>query len=199
MGYSLTKRLFDIIFGLLSIILCIPFGIIISILIKYESKGPVLFYQTRIGKDGLGFRLYHFRTMYYLTSNELQQLSNKQEVLSESDRLYRLGFTRIGKFLRKYSLDELPQLFNVVNGDMSFVGPRPSLPYEYERLDESYKKRTKVKPGLVGLWLLHGRGEVKYNSMMDLDLNYIENMSFSNDTLILLKSIAILLRGTGAL
>jgi undecaprenyl-phosphate galactose phosphotransferase len=200
--FSVYKRVFDFVFAALALaFLAIPL-LIIAALIKYTSKGPVFFRTKRIGKDGKPFEFYKFRTMYLNNDDSIhrefisefikQGKDAKVKKITDDPRI-----TRVGKFLRKTSLDELPQLFNVLRGEMSVVGPRPCLPYEWEQYDEWHRRRFSVIPGCTGLWQVSGRSAVDFNDMVILDLFYIDNMSPLLDLKIIFKTIPVMLLAKG--
>jgi undecaprenyl-phosphate galactose phosphotransferase len=202
--FNVYKRVFDVVFASLAlIVLAIPF-LIIAVLIKLSSKGSILYSDTRIGKDGEPFKFYKFRTMQVNNDDtihrEFVQAHIKQKGESGGDIKKIINdprITKIGKFLRKTSLDELPQLFNVLRGEMSLVGPRPCLPYEWEQYDEWHRRRFSVIPGCTGLWQVSGRSAVDFNDMVILDLFYIDNMSPLFDLKIIFKTIPVMLLGKG--
>jgi exopolysaccharide biosynthesis polyprenyl glycosylphosphotransferase len=203
--FKVYKRVFDVVFASLAlIILAIPF-LVIAVLIKLSSKGAILFSDTRIGKDGNPFKFYKFRTMQMnnddavhreFVREHIKQSSQKKngevKKITDDPRV-----TKIGKFLRKTSLDELPQLFNVLRGEMSLVGPRPCLPYEWEEYENWHRRRFSVIPGCTGLWQVSGRSAVDFNDMVILDLFYIDNMSPLFDLKIMFKTIPVMLLGKG--
>ncbi|MDQ7818404.1 MAG: sugar transferase [Melioribacteraceae bacterium] len=199
------KRIFDLVFGTIGLILLLPILIVIAILIKISSRGPVLFTQTRIGKDGKKFTFYKFRTMYLNTSEDNQRKemmikfmkNSKNGSNSDTKIVLSESITMIGQILRKTSLDELPQLLNVLKGEMSLVGPRPCLPYEYENYDLWQKRRLSVTPGCTGLWQVTGRSNVSFNDSVILDLYYINNMSPWLDLQLVIKTIPVMLFGRG--
>jgi len=203
--FSVYKRVFDFVFAAAALLfLAVPF-LIIAALIKFSSKGSVFFRDTRIGKDGKPFKFYKFRTMYLNSDDTIhrefvsefikqngEEKNGKIRKITDDPRV-----TRIGKFLRKTSLDELPQLFNVLRGEMSLVGPRPCLPYEWEQYDEWHRRRFSVIPGCTGLWQVSGRSAVDFNDMVILDLFYIDNMSPLLDLKIIFKTIPVMLLAKG--
>jgi exopolysaccharide biosynthesis polyprenyl glycosylphosphotransferase len=203
--FSVYKRVFDFAFAAVALLfLAIPF-LIIAALIKYSSKGPVFFRDTRIGKDGKPFKFYKFRTMYLNSDDTIHrefvsefirqngdEKKGKVKKITDDPRV-----TGIGKFLRKTSIDELPQLFNVLRGEMSLVGPRPCLPYEWEQYDEWHRRRFAVIPGCTGLWQVSGRSAVDFNDMVILDLFYIDNMSPLLDLKIIFRTIPVMLLAKG--
>lgn len=202
----IIKRITDIIFSTILIILSSPFMLIVILLIKLTSKGPILFMQKRIGYDGKRFTFLKFRTMYEGINRTIHKDFTKQWIEgtveqdnNEQKTVYKIKDdprrTPIGKWLRKFSIDELPQLFNVVKGDMSLVGPRPSLAYEVEQYKEWHKRRLETKPGITGLWQVSGRNLLSFEEMVKLDIYYIENWSISLDLNIILKTVFIVLFG----
>lgn len=174
------KRLLDIVLSLPAAVILLPVFVVISVAIKLSGKGPVIFRQERAGKDGKTFMFYKFRTMR--TDVDPFGPSPKS---GDDPRL-----TRLGKFLREYSLDELPQLFNVLKGDMSIVGPRPLYMEQMKEWDERQKKRLLVKPGITGLAQVSGRGELTREEKLELDVKYVETASLWLDLKIILKTIA---------
>ncbi|MDI3472461.1 MAG: hypothetical protein PWQ48_742 [Thermotogaceae bacterium] len=185
------KRLFDIFFALIGIVILSPFMLLIAIIIKVDSKGSVIYKQERLGKNGKVFKIYKFRTM----------IENAEKIGSglfthENDP----RITRVGKFLRKTSIDELPQLFNILKGDMSFVGPRPPVPYypkKWEEYTEEEKKRFSVRPGITGWAQVNGRNEIDWPERIKLDVWYVENWSLALDFKIILKSFKVVLKKEG--
>ena len=207
-GTLLAKRMFDVIFSVAVIVLGLPFYALIAALIKLTSEGPVLFVQDRVGKDGRPFKFFKFRTM--LVDNSDCQHRNfaedfiKGRLMNEEHgdgRVFKLQndprVTSIGRFLRKTSLDELPQFINVLRGEMTLVGPRPPLAYELAHYKEWHKGRLAVKPGLTGLWQVSGRSTVPFDEMVMLDLYYIENWSLTLDVKIILRTVPVMLFGLG--
>jgi undecaprenyl-phosphate galactose phosphotransferase len=198
------KRVFDVIgaaVGLL--VLSIPFAII-AILIKTTSKGPIFYRQTRLGKGGRPFAFYKFRSMYVDSDKDAGRIERVRDFIkgrSNGDGSTKVVneqmITPIGKLLRKTSIDELPQLFNVLKGEMSLVGPRPCLPYEYEAYEEWHKRRLSVIPGCTGLWQVSSRSEVGFDEMVLLDLYYIDNQSPWLDLQLILRTIPVMLFGKG--
>jgi len=178
------KRLLDIIISLPAIIILSPVFLFVIIAVKISSKGPVIFKQERAGKNGRPFMFYKFRTMK--TGVDPFGPSPKS---GDDPRL-----TKFGKFLREYSLDELPQLFNVLKGDMSIVGPRPLYVEQMEEWNERQKKRLHVKPGLTGLAQISGRGEITREQKLELDVQYVEKNNMWRDTKIILKTVIQIFR-----
>jgi lipopolysaccharide/colanic/teichoic acid biosynthesis glycosyltransferase len=167
--------------------------------IRLFDHGPVLFTQTRVGKGGKSFKIYKFRTMVVDAEARLAELRVQNEVDGVLFKIRRdPRITAMGTHLRKWSLDELPQLFNVLLGQMSLVGPRPALPDEAARYAEHVRRRLFVKPGLTGLWQVSGRSDLSWEESVRLDLRYVENWSFVLDLEILWKTLGVIFTGTGA-
>jgi exopolysaccharide biosynthesis polyprenyl glycosylphosphotransferase len=186
--YPFAKRCFDIIIATAALLLLSPLAILLAILIKYDSKGPIFFKQKRCGLRGRPFSFYKFRTMY--------AESNPYALTPQSALDPRI--TPLGKWLRRTSLDELPQFLNVIKGDMSVVGPRPEMPFIVESYNEEQRERLKVKPGITGIWQISAvRGE-PIHSNIEYDLFYIENQSLLLDVIIVLKTVVGAIRGIGA-
>ncbi|MBT2724002.1 sugar transferase [Bacillus sp. ISL-46] len=192
--YLLTKRFIDIIGSSIGILLLGFLFIIIAILIRMEDpKGAILFSQKRVGLNGKEFKMYKFRSMISNAEEKLQELLKHNEI---SGAMFKMKddprITKIGKFIRKTSIDELPQLFNVLKGDMSLVGPRPPLPREVAVYSEYDKQRLLVTPGCTGLWQVSGRNSVGFDEMVELDLQYIRERSFIFDIKIIFKTVLVL-------
>jgi exopolysaccharide biosynthesis polyprenyl glycosylphosphotransferase len=187
--------------GALVLLACAgPALLAIAVLVRATSTGPALFRQRRVGRDGKQFTLFKFRTMTVDAESrrgELVHLNERGEGL-----LFKIRtdprITRVGRFLRRYSLDELPQLINVLVGDMSLVGPRPPLPHEVARYDDMVWRRLRVKPGLTGLWQVSGRSDLSWTESVRLDLSYVDNWSPALDARILLRTVSAVVKGTGA-
>ena len=196
---QVLKDLFDRSVAAVALILVSPLLIAIAVAVKLSDSGPALFTQTRVGKDGRTFKIYKFRTMVVDAEKRLAELRAKNEhdgVLFKMRRDPRI--TAVGATLRKFSLDELPQLFNVLLGEMSLVGPRPALPDETAQYADHVRRRLVVKPGLTGLWQVSGRSDLSWDESVRLDLRYVENWSFMLDLQILWKTAAAVARGSGA-
>ncbi|HEX4091669.1 MAG TPA: sugar transferase [Trebonia sp.] len=196
---QVLKDLFDRCAAGLALLLLFPLMIVIAVAVKLSDSGPALFTQTRVGKDGHPFKIYKFRTMVVDAEKRLAELREQNEhdgVLFKMRRDPRI--TAVGAHLRKWSLDELPQLFNVLLGEMSLVGPRPALPDEAARYADHVRRRLVVKPGLTGMWQVNGRSNLSWDETVRLDLRYVENWSLALDLQILWKTIAVILRGSGA-
>ena len=199
-------RALDLTVSILVLAVLSPLLLVIAIVIRLDSTGPAIFRQTRVGKDMREFELYKFRTMRtgadtaphrayvkaLLSSDQQQSQDGKLYKLSVDDRI-----TSVGRFLRSWSLDELPQLVNVVRGEMSLVGPRPVIPYEVDHYPESYLPRFSVKPGLTGLWQVSGRNQRTYHEMVCADVEYAEHRTVWLDLKILCKTIPVVLGRRG--
>jgi exopolysaccharide biosynthesis polyprenyl glycosylphosphotransferase len=194
------RRLLDLALACLMLLVVGPLLMLpAAILIKLTSRGPVLFKQKRCGLNGRQFVMYKFRSMVDNAEQlrvELESLNEMDGPVFKSSRDPRI--TGIGKILRRFSIDELPQLFNVLRGDMSLVGPRPPLPGEVARYERWQRRRLSMKPGITCLWQVSGRNEVSFEDWMKLDLDYIDNWSLLLDLKILLKTIPVVLLGRGA-
>lgn len=199
------KRISDIIFALIGILILSPLMLFIALMVKMSSPGPVLFRQERIGKNGKKFDFYKFRSMKMLDGEDEErkqkmiQFMKNQVVLNNDTKVINDSrVTWIGKIIRKSSLDELPQLFNVIIGDMSLVGPRPCLPYEFDNYDAWQKRRVSVIPGCTGVWQVWGRSVVSFEESVVLDLYYINNMSPWLDFQLIIQTIPVMLFSRGA-
>jgi exopolysaccharide biosynthesis polyprenyl glycosylphosphotransferase len=194
----LLKRFFDIAFAALLLIVLSPLLLLIAVLIKLTSPGPVIFRQARCGLNGRRFTLYKFRSMV----DNAQALRPQLEHLNEREIAFKIArdprVTPVGRWLRKFSLDECPQFFNVVRGDMSIVGPRPPLPDEVDHYERWQRRRLRMRPGLTCLWAVEGRDRIDFNAWMRMDISYIENWSLQLDWAIILKTIPQVLAGRGA-
>jgi exopolysaccharide biosynthesis polyprenyl glycosylphosphotransferase len=195
----LVKNVFDVTLALLLLVVTAPLLVAIAIGVKRDAPGPVLFRQTRVGKNGATFAMIKFRTMYVDAEHRLEALragTDPAGVLFKIRQDPRI--TGIGRSLRRWSLDELPQLFNVIAGHMSLVGPRPPLPAEVARYPQDMRRRLVVKPGLTGLWQVSGRADLSWDESIRLDLRYVENWSLTADLVILMRTVSVVLRGSGA-
>ena len=194
------KRLMDIILSILAILIGSPIFLLTAFLVKITSPGPIIFSQVRVGKFGRHFKFYKFRSMYIDAEARKAELMKHNEsgdgVIFKMKRDPRI--TPIGRFIRKFSIDELPQLFNVILGDMSLVGPRPPLPSEVRTYTLEERKRLNIIPGITCLWQVSGRSELPFSKQIALDKEYIASQSVWKDFLILLKTIPAILTGKGA-
>ncbi|MDL1892493.1 sugar transferase [Sphingobacteriales bacterium CHB3] len=206
---ELYKRGFDMFVSILTLILLSPMFAVVALLIKLNSKGSVFYRQVRVGKNGKLFNLYKFRSMTVGSGDDeerkkqmaafIRTKRNGQPIQQSSAKIVNEArVTVVGKWLRKLSIDEFPQLINVLKGEMSIVGPRPCLPYELEQFEEWHKRRLSVLPGLTGMWQVVGRSVVSFDDMVVLDLHYIQNASFVLDLRVMLKTIPVMLFGMGA-
>jgi exopolysaccharide biosynthesis polyprenyl glycosylphosphotransferase len=195
------KRIMDITISALALILLAPLFVMIGILIKIDLRGPIFFVQERVGYNKRRFEFYKFRTM---TSDAEKRQAEMEHLNEVSGPVFKIKddprVTKIGKILRKTSMDELPQLFNVLKGDMSFVGPRPLPIRDYKRFEKNWqKRRLSVRPGLTCLWQIQGRNELSFEKWIELDMEYIDHWSLLLDLKILVKTIPAVVRGTGAM
>lgn len=204
--YTFVKRIVDYIGAAIGILILSPFYAITALLIKLTSEGPVFYKQVRIGKDGKPFNFYKFRSMKEISGEDVDRVNKMIEFMKNgngkgekcADKIVNdARITGIGRFLRKYSLDEMPQLFNVFMGDMSLVGPRPCLPYEYENYNTWQKRRLSVMPGCTGLWQVSGRSEVNFNDSVIMDLYYISNVTPWLDMQLIFKTIPVMVFARG--
>ena len=197
--YTFIKRFGDIIGSLLIIILFSWLYLILAILVKCTSRGPVIYKSQRVGKNGKLFTFYKFRSMRVGAEQELDSLLDKNETggitfkIKDDPRI-----TKFGKFLRKTSLDELPQMFNILNGTMSFVGPRPALPREVEQYNDYQKQRLLVKQGLTCIWQCSGRSNTTFDEQIEMDLEYIKKRGFFFDIWLMIKTFFAVIFGKGA-
>lgn len=198
--YEITKRIIDIILSLVGVIVLTPVIIIIALLIRLESKGPVVFSQRRIGQNGKEFNMYKLRSMVVDAEKLQKKLSTENEL---SGPMFKIKndprITKVGKFIRKTSIDELPQLINVLRGEMSLVGPRPSLPKEVKQFDKWMMRRLEVKPGLTCIWQVSGRNRIDFEDWMKLDIKYIEERSLGLDMKLIFKTLFVLFGDENAL
>jgi exopolysaccharide biosynthesis polyprenyl glycosylphosphotransferase len=196
------KRVTDIVISVFALVILAPIIILISVLIKISSPGPILFSQMRIGKYGKEFKFYKFRSMKVTDEKDEERIVQMLNFMKDDSQKTKIindkRVTWIGKLIRKTSLDELPQLFNVLKGDMSLVGPRPCLPYEYKNYDEWQKRRVNVIPGCTGVWQVWGRSSVSFKESVILDLYYMNNMSPWFDLQLLFQTIPAILTARGA-
>ncbi|MCS6949198.1 MAG: exopolysaccharide biosynthesis polyprenyl glycosylphosphotransferase [Armatimonadota bacterium] len=199
-GYRVAKRLLDVVVASVALVLFAPLMLLIAIAIKLDSPGPVLFKQTRIGKGGKPFCFIKFRSMVRNAEQMKRDLLPRNEV--RGGPVFKMRndprVTRVGRFLRRYSLDELPQLLHVLRGEMSLVGPRPPLPSEVASYGEWEMRRLSVTPGLTCLWQISGRSDIGFREWVELDHIYIDTMSFWTDLKILIFTVPAVLSGRGA-
>jgi len=184
----IAKEIFDKIVSFVALIVLLPIFLVVALLIKLDSKGPVFFLQERVGKDEKIFRAIKFRTMF------VEAPEKTKGVYINKDNPY---VTRFGKLLRRSGIDELPQLINVLKGEMSFVGPRPTLPYQVAKYDDFQKKRLLMKPGITGWALVNGRNKLTWSERIKFDVWYVEHWSFWLDIKILFKTVWVVAKGEG--
>ncbi len=193
------KRLFDIVFSIVFIILSSPIMLTTMIAIKLTSRGPIFYTQVRSGINGRKFTLYKFRSMIVGAEMKKKQLEKQNEMDGPVFKMkHDPRITKVGKFIRKFSIDELPQLFNVLKGDISIVGPRPPLPVEVEMYEHWQRRRLSLKPGITCTWQVSGRNNINFERWMEMDLEYIDNWSLWLDMKILLKTFFVVITGYGA-
>ena len=196
--YNFIKRLFELIFSVTLIFTTIPLTVFISLLIKLNSRGPIFYRQKRIGKNLKLFKCYKFRTMNLEADDMLNNLlSNSEEIRLEFEKTQKIKndprITKVGKFLRKTSLDELPQFINIIRNEMSLIGPRPIVEEEKKRYGNDLKEVFSIRPGITGLWQVSGRNKLSYKRRILLDLIYVRNKNFSMDFNILIRTIGVIL------
>ncbi len=191
--YEFSKRSIDILGSLCGLVLLSPILLIIMVLIKLESKGPVIFSQERVGRYGKKFKMYKFRSMVVNAEELKAKLAAQNEM---SGPMFKMKddprVTKVGKFIRKTSLDEIPQLVNVLKGDMSLVGPRPSLPKEVMQFESWMHRRHDVKPGLTCYWQVSGRNNIDFEDWMKLDVKYVDERNFWGDIKLIFKTVFVL-------
>jgi exopolysaccharide biosynthesis polyprenyl glycosylphosphotransferase len=196
---GLDKRIFDIVGALVALVITAPLMIAVAAAIWLEDRGPIIYRQLRIGRDGRAFDCFKFRSMFVeaeFFEADLRDGANHNGALFKLELDPRV--TKVGKFIRSYSLDELPQLFNVIRGEMSLVGPRPQQLWEVETYTDSAKRRLLVRPGMTGLWQVSGRSSLTWDEAVRLDLYYVDNWSMVTDLVIMSKTVRAVLSSTGA-
>lgn len=208
-GYLRAKRVLDVLFTLLLLpLLCLGM-LIIAVLIRLDSEGPIFFRQKRVGQDGVEFDMLKFRSMHINNDDTIHREAVKRymngDILhddsSAASTLYKLvddpRVTRVGRIIRKLSIDELPQFFNVLRGEMSLVGPRPPLPYEVEAYSLRQSLRLCGKPGITGYWQVYGRSRVTFDEMVEMDINYLQRQSILQDIKLILLTVPVAVSGRG--
>lgn len=197
--YRVFKKMTDRILSAVALVVLSPLFLLISFFIKYEDKGPVFFVQQRIGRNGRSFKMYKFRSMYVDADKKIENLTEQNEVegpmfkMKDDPRV-----TAVGRIIRKYSLDELPQLLNVLKGNMALVGPRPPLKREVTEYSDYDKQRLMVTPGCTGLWQVSARNSVGFHEMVELDIEYIQNSGLLYDLGILFRTVWIMIKPNDA-
>lgn len=198
-GYRAARRLFDLAFGSLILLLVAPVVPLLGAMIRLDSPGEILYRQTRVGRGGKRFTFYKFRSMYAGADQRRDELSGLNE---QAGPIFKMRddprITTVGRFLRRSSLDEIPQILNVLKGDMSIVGPRPALPAEVARYEPWQLRRLDAKPGLTCLWQISGRSHIGFDEWMRLDLEYLRTRSLRTDLVILAKTIPAVMARRGA-
>lgn len=198
--YLAVKRGIDVFLSSIALIILLPVFAIIALAIKLESKGPIFFKHTRIGKEGKIIKIYKFRSMVQNAEELIKKFTPEQ--MKEYKENYKLAddprITKVGKFLRKTSLDELPQLINIIKGDLSIIGPRPVVQEELEKYGTNTQKFLSVTPGLTGYWAANGRSDTTYEERMQMELYYIDNLSFKMDVKVFFKTIEAVIKREGA-
>lgn len=193
-AYYATKRAIDIVGSLTGIIILSPVFLVVAIAIKVDSKGPVFYCQSRVGKNGKLFRMFKFRSMIVNAEELLEKLQDKNEM---SGPMFKINddprITKLGHFIRRTSIDELPQIYNVLRGKMSLVGPRPNLPDEVAKFSEYQRKKIVVKPGLTCYWQVMGRSSVGFEDWIGMDIKYIEDRNTAVDLVLILKTFKVFL------
>ncbi|EPY2271632.1 sugar transferase [Clostridium sporogenes] len=192
--YFVTKRIIDLLGSIIGLILLSPILIITTIVIKLDSKGPIFFIQERVGKDGECFNMYKFRSMVIDAEEKLYKLKDKNEM---SGPMFKMKndprVTRVGGFIRRTSIDELPQLFNVLKGEMSLVGPRPNLPREVIKFTDYQKNKLLAQPGITCYWQVMGRNNIDFEQWIELDIKYVRDRSTWVDIKLIFKTVGLLL------
>ena len=199
--YKMVKRIMDIVLSLIALVLLSPIFLIIALAIKLESKGPVFFKHTRIGKNGKIIKIYKFRSMVENAEDLIKKFTPEQ--MKEYKENYKLTndprITKVGKVLRKTSLDQLPQLINIIKGELSIIGPRPVVQEELEKYGQNAQKFLSVTPGLTGYWAANGRSCTSYEQRMEMALFYVDNLSFKMDMKVFFKTIGAVIKREGAM
>lgn len=191
--YEVIKRVIDVVCSFVGVLVLSPLFVVIAIIIKFTSKGPVFFSQKRVGRDGKEFKMYKFRSMVVNAEELKEKLAAQNEM---SGPMFKMKddprVTKVGKFIRKTSIDELPQLWNVLKGDMSLVGPRPSLPKEVAQFEDWMYRRLEVKPGLTCYWQVSGRNNIDFEDWMKLDIKYVDERNLWIDIKLIFKTVGVL-------
>jgi lipopolysaccharide/colanic/teichoic acid biosynthesis glycosyltransferase len=197
--YFIRKRALDILFSIIALIILSPLFLAVAVAIKINSKGKIIYSQPRTGKNGIPFVMFKFRSMYENAEAKRNELLDRNEMdgpvfkISNDPRV-----TTVGRFIRRYSIDELPQLVNILRGEMSIVGPRPLVVYEAAELNDNQKLRHLIKPGLTCYWQVSGRNNLSFQDWMNLDLKYLTEMSMKTDLIIILRTFKVVFLKEGA-
>ena len=206
LGYERAKRVLDIVFTLCIAVPVLLFSAVIALLILADSEGPILYRQKRVGRNGAEFEMLKFRSMYVKNDDSkhreaIKRYMNGSKLNNDTNSPYKIyddpRVTKVGKFIRSTSLDELPQLLNVLRGEMSLVGPRPPLPYEVELYSLHQKLRLSGKPGLTGPWQIYGRSRVTFENMVEMDIAYLQRQSLWEDIKLIFLTIPVVIRKRG--
>jgi exopolysaccharide biosynthesis polyprenyl glycosylphosphotransferase len=197
------KRALDLAVGTVALVVLAPVIVACALAIKLDSPGPVFFRQRRVGRDDRPFRVFKFRSMYVDADSRKDDVARLNFHGGGNDSgMFKIRedprITRVGRFLRRYSLDELPQLFNILRGEMSFVGPRPLIETEDRQIEGRFRRRLALTPGLTGLWQAHGRSDIPFEQMVNLDYLYVTNWSLWGDVKLVMRTVSAVLRGSGA-
>ena len=197
--YKLIKRLMDILLSAAALLVLSPVFLITAVVIKCEDRGPVFFVQQRAGKDMKPFSIYKFRSMYVNADEKMAEMMKHNEQTGHAFKIKDdPRITRVGKVIRRFSIDELPQLINIIKGDMSIVGPRPILTFQMEACSPYERQRLVVRPGLTCYWQIGGRADVTWEEWVELDLDYIEDMGLRTDLKMILRTVPVVFSGDGA-
>jgi lipopolysaccharide/colanic/teichoic acid biosynthesis glycosyltransferase len=205
-GYQRAKRVLDVTLTLLLLPFLAPIMLMVGLLIRLDSPGPIFYKQQRIGRDGASFLFFKFRSMYVNNDESthraaIQQYMQGQQISGNEANPFKLAkddrITRIGRFIRKTSLDELPQFLNVLRGEMSLVGPRPGVAYEVEKYDARDHLRLAGKPGLTGIWQVYGRSRVTFKEMVEMDITYLQTQSLRQDLKLIFLTVPVMLLARG--
>lgn len=198
-AYKFVKRTLDILLAGTALLLLTPVFLVTAVIIKAEDRGPVFFTQPRAGKDAKPFMIYKFRSMYVNADREMAGMMQDNEQTGHAFKIRNdPRITRTGRIIRRLSIDELPQLINVIKGDMSIVGPRPILVFQMQECDDYQRQRLLVRPGLTCYWQISGRANVKWDEWVEMDLDYIEDMSLWTDLKMIVRTIPAIVMGDGA-
>lgn len=194
-----AKRIIDVLLSVIALPAAVAIVPIVALFIKLDSKGPVLFAQKRIGRNGKPFTMYKFRSMYRDADKMVEGLGDMNEASGPVFKMKKdPRITKVGGVLRRTSIDEIPQIINVLKGEMSVVGPRPALPCEVEKYSDFERRRLEVKPGVTCLWQVQGRSNIPFKEWVKLDIEYIDNQSIWMDFKIILKTVPAVIKGSGA-
>ncbi len=199
LAYKFSKRMLDILLSGIALVGLSPVFLITAAAIKMEDGGPAFFVQPRAGRNGKSFKMYKFRSMYVNADARLAELLKENEQTGHAFKIKNdPRITKVGKFIRKVSIDELPQLINIIKGDMSIVGPRPILPFQMDECSEYERQRLLVRPGLTCYWQIGGRANISWEEWVEMDLDYIEDMGIWTDIKMIIKTVPAVFSGDGA-